>query len=81
MTRKHQTLVELDDRRRVALGRLADHDRYLATRDEQGRIILEPVVVMTETERRLLDNEQFWARVVASLEEPTTPFEPPSARA
>lgn len=39
-------LLEVDARRRISLGSLATHDRYLATREEDGTIVLTPAVVM-----------------------------------
>lgn len=40
-------LVELDERRRVSLGRVGHHGRYLARTERDGTIILTPAVVMT----------------------------------
>ena len=43
-------LIELDGRRRAYLGRvgLSRHTRYLAHTKEDGTIVMEPAVVMTE---------------------------------
>jgi hypothetical protein len=54
MNHEAGTLLELDTRRRLSLGRLAQHDRYIATVEEDGTIVLTPAVVMTEAEARLL---------------------------
>jgi hypothetical protein len=56
MTNKKGTgvLLELDTRRRISLGQLAKHNRYLAAIEEDGTIVLTPAVVMTEAEARLL---------------------------
>lgn len=50
------TLVELDNRRRATLGRLAHHDRYLVTEEPDGTLIFTPAVVMTDLEAKLLRN-------------------------
>ncbi|MEW6477666.1 MAG: hypothetical protein AB1679_35925 [Actinomycetota bacterium] len=48
------TLVELDSRRRAALGRLARHSRYLAEVDDDGVITLTPVAVVSALEATLI---------------------------
>jgi hypothetical protein len=48
------TLVELDSRRRAALGRLARHSRYLAEVDEDGVITLTPAAVVSTLEATLI---------------------------
>ncbi len=59
------TLIELDSRKRAALGRLAHHDRYLARVEPDGTLILTPATVMTKQEAdRFLDPE-----IVALVEE------------
>ncbi len=52
-----EVLIELDDRRRVALGRvgLAKHSRYVARTEPDGTIIFSPAVVMTEHDLRLAE--------------------------
>ena len=67
-------LVELDSRRRVALGKLgrAEHTRYLAEDQADGTIILTPAVVMTANEVALLRQPGVVARVEAELAEPET---------
>jgi hypothetical protein len=47
------SLLEVDARRRVSLGALAEHDRYLASLEEDGTIVLTPAVVMPAAEARL----------------------------
>lgn len=74
MGERETTFVELDDRKRAALGRLADHQGYLVSKDKKGRILLEPASVITETERRLLEDPAFWDRVGASLDLPSKPL-------
>lgn len=59
-------LVELDSRRRAALGRLAHHDRYLVTEEPDGTLIFTPAIVMTDMEAKLLRNNP---ELVRQLEE------------
>ena len=47
------TLLEVDGRRRLSLGSLADHDRYLANVEADGTIVLTPAVVLTVAEAKL----------------------------
>jgi antitoxin YefM len=47
-------LIETDERRRVSLGKLGWHRRYLAHDEPDGTIVLTPAVVMSETQARLL---------------------------
>lgn len=49
-------MIEVDSRRRVSLGKLGRHDRYLATEQPDGTITLEPAVVLTESEHAYLQN-------------------------
>ena len=66
------TLLEVDGRRRVTLGRLGsrDHVRYLASEDPDGTITLRPAVVMTELEARMLANKDLVARIQDNRENP-----------
>ena len=58
-------IVELDSRRRASLGRIgrAEHTRYLAHEEPDGSIVLEPVVVLSETEVSFLRNRDLVAIV------------------
>jgi len=47
-------LLEVDSRRRISLGSLAEHDRYLVDVEEDGTIVLTPAVVMSRAQARLL---------------------------
>ncbi len=49
-----RTLLTLDSRKRISLGPLAKHDKYLVVIEDDGTIILTPAVVMTEAEARKL---------------------------
>lgn len=57
------TLIEVDDRRRMSLGKLGRHSRYLAHEQPDGTLILEPAVVLTEAEARLLANKDLMAQI------------------
>lgn len=63
-------LFQKDSRGRLPLGQLLDHDRYLGVRDSEGRIILEPAVVLTVTEQRLLSDASFVARMTEAASQP-----------
>jgi hypothetical protein len=58
-------LIELDDRRRVSLGKLGrpEHRRYLAIEQPDGTIVLTPAVVMSELEARFLANRALVERI------------------
>jgi hypothetical protein len=51
-------LVELDDRRRVALGKVgrSEDQRYLVREEPDGTLIWRPAVVMDEVEAAFLRN-------------------------
>jgi len=58
-------VIELDDRRRASLGKFGRHDRYLVREQEDGTLILEPAIVLTEAEAAFLANPA----LVALIEE------------
>lgn len=66
-------LVELDGRRRVALGKIgnAEHTRYLVTEESDGTIILTPAVVMTQHEAALLRQPELVAKIKADKADPS----------
>jgi hypothetical protein len=47
-----QILLEVDSRRRISLGSLARHDRYLVEVSEDGVIVLTPAIVTPITGTR-----------------------------
>jgi len=57
------TFVELDDRRRVSLGKVGRHSRYLVHEESDGTIILEPAVVLSEAEARFMANADLVAQI------------------
>jgi hypothetical protein len=52
-----QTLLEVDSRRRISLGTLAAHDRYLVTVDDDGVIILTPAAAIPLAELAALQKQ------------------------
>jgi len=58
-------LIELDERRRLSLGKIGRHSRYLVREEPDGTLIFEPAVVLTEAEQRYLEN----ATLVAQIED------------
>ncbi len=63
-------LFQKDSRGRLALGKIADAERYLVFREANGRIVMEPAVVLTATEERLLRDPDFVERMTAAASEP-----------
>jgi hypothetical protein len=68
-------LLQRDSRGRIPLGSLGTADRYLARADSQGRIVLEPAVVLTSTDERLLSDPEFIARMSEAANVPAETFE------
>jgi hypothetical protein len=68
-------LLQKDSRGRVPLGSMGTADRYIARADSEGRIVLEPAVVLTATEERLLSDPAFIARMSEAAKAPSDTFE------
>jgi len=66
-------LVELDQRRRVSLGKIGHerHKRYLASVEPDGTIILKPAVVMTELEASFLSNSDLVGSIRRQRKDPS----------
>ena len=65
------TLLEIDSRKRLALGRLAHHDRYLVHEESDGTLILTPAEVMPKQEADLLrTNPEFVAMIEEKVRHP-----------
>ena len=65
---KVSKLVTVDNRQRISLGKMADREHYLVSKEPDGRIILTPAVVAPE----VLDfPEDLHERVVRDLKNPT----------
>lgn len=69
-TNTEATLIELDSRRRTALGKVGRHSRYLVRETPTGTLIFEPAVVLTELEAALLARPDILAEVAASRADP-----------
>lgn len=66
---QNSTFVVLDSRKRLNLASIATTASYLVTREPNGRIILDPAVVMTEQERAVLADPEVRAGVMRSREQ------------
>lgn len=68
-----ELLVELDDRRRVSLGRIGrqEHTRYLVTEEPDGTLVFTPAVVLSELEAKLLANDELVERILANRADPS----------
>ena len=64
-------MVELDDRRRLSLGKVGRHSRYLVREERDGTLIFEPAVVLTEFEARVLSNEAIMTQLRDDDTDPT----------
>jgi len=64
-------LVTIQERGRVNLGRLAEHDRYLVHREPDGTLIWEPAAVMSVTEARLLADPGVMSVLEANESDPS----------
>jgi hypothetical protein len=67
-------LLELDERRRVSLGRIgrAEHRRYLAHEEPDGTLVLVPAVVIPESQARLMANPTLVEQIERTIAEPST---------
>jgi len=71
------TYAELDTRRRISLAKIATSDSYLVTVEANGRILLDPAVVMTKTEVALIADGALQQQVAASLSDPGELYDRP----
>lgn len=62
--------LELQDRKRANLARIARHDAYLIREEPDGTLIWEPAVVITEAERRLMQDAALMAQIEQSRQDP-----------
>jgi hypothetical protein len=64
------TFTQLDSRKRVTLGSATTATQFIMTVEDNGRIILDPAVVMTQVERDYLENTEARAAVERALANP-----------
>ena len=62
------TLIETDSRGRASLGHPGK--RYILHEEPDGTLILEPAVVMTELERRFMENAVVQAQIADAKDHP-----------
>jgi hypothetical protein len=67
-----ESMLEVDSRRRISLGPLAKHDRYLVYVEEDGTIVLTPAVVMSAAQARLLAAAETSGKIDEFLDHPET---------
>lgn len=67
-------VVELDERRRVSLGKIGrpEHRRYLAHEEPDGTIVFTPAVVISEAQYQLLANPELVAQMERTAADPST---------
>lgn len=67
-------LIELDERRRVSLGKIGrpEHRRYLAHEEPDGTLVFVPAVVVPESQARLLANHDLVEQIERTVAEPST---------
>ncbi|KAA0234606.1 MAG: hypothetical protein JJLCMIEE_03079 [Acidimicrobiales bacterium] len=58
-----EVLIELDSRRRASLGKIGHHDRYLASEQPDGTVILTPAIVISQLEARFMQNPALINRI------------------
>lgn len=64
-------MVELDERRRLSLGKVGRHSRYLVREEPDGTLIFEPAVLLTEFEARVLGNQEIVTQLRESQADPS----------
>jgi hypothetical protein len=65
-----QTIVTVQARGRVTLGKLATARHYLAHAEPDGTLVLEPAEVITAAEARLLANDHIVSTIDANIADP-----------
>jgi hypothetical protein len=67
-------LIELDERRRVSLGKVGrpEHRQYLVHEEPDGTLVLRPAVVMTQAEARLLSNPKLVEQIEQAITDPAS---------
>lgn len=69
-----EVLIELDERRRVSLGKIGrpEHRRYLAHEEPDGTLVFVPAVVVPESQARLLANHDLVDQIERTVADPST---------
>jgi hypothetical protein len=67
-------LIEVDERRRLSLGRVGrpEHRRYIAHEEPDGTVVLVPAVVVPEAQLRLLENRELVEQIERTVTNPET---------
>lgn len=67
-------LIEVDERRRLSLGRVGrpEHRRYLAHEEPDGTVVLVPAAVVPEAQLRLLENRELVEQIERAVTNPET---------
>ncbi len=66
-------ILGLDSRRRTSLGKVGRHSRYLVREEEDGTLVFEPAVVMTEFETGVLADKPVTDQLIAAQNRETQP--------
>lgn len=74
-------MIEVDSRRRISLGKLGHHDKYLATEQVDGTIVLEPAVILSAAELAYLRNPSLQRQIEDNRAHPERRRGRPSRRA
>jgi hypothetical protein len=64
------TVIEVDERRRISLGKIGHHSRYVVHEESDGTIVMEPAVVLTQAEAKLMAMPELLARIESGDEHP-----------
>ena len=65
-----RVVVTVQDRGRVNLGKLVEHERYLGHTEPDGTIVLEPAEVISLTEKKLLTDSALMTDIAESRSHP-----------
>ena len=80
-TTEQDQIISVDKRGRTYLGALASRERYIGAVDEAGVITLVPAVVMTESQRYLLEHPEIMRAVDRARSRPADGARPTRGRA
>ena len=63
-------VITVQDRGRINLGKLVEHERYLGHTEPDGTIILEPAEVISLAEKKLLADDALMSAIAESRAHP-----------